>query len=121
MSVAASHPGSDEGDQRPLGEHGGGTAPPGTTSASSAAPAGRSAGTVARPTEACEPRSRFNRGDCEQSPDQIVHAYRLGDVALHARGDALLAIAVHRIRGHRHDARPARDLDTLDDLARRLE
>jgi hypothetical protein len=33
--------------------------------------------------------------------------------------DALLAIAVHRVRRHRHDPRPARQFDVTDDVPRR--
>ena len=44
---------------------------------------------------------------CSSASTSALDADRLGDVVVHARGQARLAVALHRVGGHRDDARAA--------------
>ena len=48
------------------------------------------------------------RGTAYERLDQPLDADRLGEVVVHAGGEAHLAVALHRVGGHRDDARPRR-------------
>src|SRR5262249_38004577 len=60
------------------------------------------------------------RGGAGERIDECVDADRLREVIVHAGGQALVAVALHRVGRHRHDARP-RAIAPANDLARGLQ
>ena len=61
---------------------------------------------IRRPAPACggdERRGWFRSGDRVDGREQLVRPHRLGDVGVHAGGQALFAVAGHRAGGERHD------------------
>src|SRR4029434_161012 len=67
------------------------------------------------------PSSVLPRLHLAQRLDETLDAYRLGELVVHARGEALLAVALHRVRRHRHDARAIVRFTARDDAARGFE
>src|SRR5258706_501875 len=62
------------------------------------------------------------RGHALQHRGEVADPRRLAEVVVHAGRQAALAVALHRVRGHRHDRQvPAGDTLALADRARRLE
>ena len=62
---------------------------------------------VATIDDRCLPCQRLPRaGTCVQRLDQALDADRLGDVIVHAGGEAHVAVALHRVGRHGDDARP---------------
>ena len=53
----------------------------------------------------CGFSSGIAQPSAQQRLHQRIHADRLGDVVVHAGGEALLAVALHGVGGHRDDAR----------------
>ena len=58
------------------------------------------------PCRSSERRVRRRSGATAQRLRQLLDADRLGHVVVHAGGEARLAVALHRVRRHRDDARP---------------
>ena len=66
-------------------------------------------------------RARGGRGGSAESLDQRIDPDRLDHVVVHAGGQARLAVALHRVGGHRDDARALAVRPSRRDAPRRLE
>ena len=73
------------------------------------------------PVIAGPPARRSRHAAGHEAGLEHVGGDRLGDVVVHARRDACLAVAVHGVRRHRHDARSSHPRPAVADPAGRLE